>query len=111
MQQVEQQVLLSFGAFDVATVYDAPVQCGPPAVRALHDVADHDMGMQVRIMLSRVPMVEPGGGDSFDLYLRDAASADPGHGDVVLPPFHGLVDGFVEAFHDLPAGLVVADCP
>jgi len=81
---IGEQGVVAFRHRDRGAVQGAGVQGAPPPVRALRPVGDHHVGVQVRVVLAGVPVVERGSDHAVDVDLGGAVGADPGAGDVPL---------------------------
>jgi len=87
---------------------DRPGVQGPPLpVRALRPVGDHDVRVQVGVVLAGVPVVERRRDHAGDVDLRDPVGADPGLGDIPLDQRHDVNDRApVRGVDDLPGRVV-----
>ena len=88
-----------------------PIQGAPPPVGALDPVGDDHMGMQVRVPVSGVPMVEPGREHPARADLHRPLGAHPGEqGTVLDQPEHGD-DRSVMRAGDRAPGLLITQTP
>ena len=81
----------------------AGVQGAPASVGALDPVGDHEVGVQVRVSLAGVPVVESRGHDAARLCLDDSPGALAGADGVGLHHVHDVIDRVVVSGLDLLA--------
>ncbi len=108
---VGEQPVVALRHRDRGPVHRAGVQGAPPPVGALHPVGDHDMGVQVRVVVAGVPVVERRGDHPPGLHLRHAVRADPGPGHVPLHDREDVGDGLPVRGVDRVAGRIVGQRP
>ena len=87
------------------------VQGAPGPVGALDPVGDHEVGVQVRVSLAGVPVVESRGHDAARLCLDDASGALAGADGVGLHHGHDVLDRVVVSGLDLLAHAGIPERP
>ena len=84
-----QQQVVGLGVGDGGLVQGGRVQGAPPPVRALDAVGDGDVGVQLRVALAGVPVVERGRDQAGGADPADAVMAEAGEHRLALDQLHG----------------------
>ena len=108
-QEVAAEVVVAFAHGHGPGEHGPPVEGAPVAVRASDEVADGDVRVQVRVVVTAFEMLEPDRGDTLDAFLDGAGSAAARAGDVLLEPSDRVLDGLPVAFEHGVADPVVAE--